>query len=239
MFHRDGPSFFELAKQALSSTQRGYDLLAPKFDFTPFRTPDFILDRVVELTAELGPFEQVLDVCCGTVAAMKAFIPLCQNRMVGIDFSQGMLDIAKANLDPSDKNVKTEFVHVNAMNLDFDNQFDLIISFGAFGHIPRRDEADFVQRIGKALKSGGRFVFVTSEIPSKLGATYWLARGFNAAMHLRNFLIRPSFVMFYLTFLWPDVGVLLRENGFNVRLTDLFPDQAKLKSCKLIVAEKR
>lgn len=40
MFHPKGPSFVELAKQCLSSTERGYDLLAPKFDYTPFRTPE-------------------------------------------------------------------------------------------------------------------------------------------------------------------------------------------------------
>ena len=34
MFHPNGPSFFELVEQALSSTERGYDLLAPKFDYT-------------------------------------------------------------------------------------------------------------------------------------------------------------------------------------------------------------
>jgi len=44
MFHPAGPTFWELAEQCLSSTERGYDLLAPKFDFTPFRTPDEILD---------------------------------------------------------------------------------------------------------------------------------------------------------------------------------------------------
>ena len=46
MFHPKGPSFFELVEQALSSTERGYDLLAPKFDYTPFRTPDEILEVV-------------------------------------------------------------------------------------------------------------------------------------------------------------------------------------------------
>jgi hypothetical protein len=44
MFHPQGPTFWELARQVLSSTERGYDLLAPKFDFTPFRTPEEILD---------------------------------------------------------------------------------------------------------------------------------------------------------------------------------------------------
>ena len=33
MFHPQGPTLWELAVQALSSTERGYDLLAPKFEF--------------------------------------------------------------------------------------------------------------------------------------------------------------------------------------------------------------
>src|SRR2546430_8673021 len=45
VFHPKGPTLRELAVQALSSTERGYDLLAPKFDCTPFRTPDAILRR--------------------------------------------------------------------------------------------------------------------------------------------------------------------------------------------------
>ena len=44
MFSPQGPTARELAVQALSSVERGYDLLAPKFDRTPFRTPDVVLD---------------------------------------------------------------------------------------------------------------------------------------------------------------------------------------------------
>ena len=46
MFHPQGPTFLELARQALSSTERGYDLLASKFDYTPFRTPNEIIEVV-------------------------------------------------------------------------------------------------------------------------------------------------------------------------------------------------
>jgi len=35
----------ELAMQALSSVEGGYDLLAPKFDHTPFRASDGVLTR--------------------------------------------------------------------------------------------------------------------------------------------------------------------------------------------------
>src|SRR5713101_6986048 len=84
MFHPNGPTFFELAEQALSSTERGYDLLAPKFDHTPFRTPDEVLDRVVEQLRPLGPFASALDVCCGPCAASASLAstsaPACSPR---------------------------------------------------------------------------------------------------------------------------------------------------------------
>ena len=53
MFDPEGPTLFELARQALSSTEHGYDLLAPKFDVTPFRTPDAILTRAARTSASI------------------------------------------------------------------------------------------------------------------------------------------------------------------------------------------
>src|SRR4051812_33728448 len=87
MFHPQGPTFWELAVQALSSTERGYDLLAPKFDYTPFRTPDAILEQVAAHLTPFGPFDSALDVCCGTGAAMRVLRPLCRRRVVGLDRS--------------------------------------------------------------------------------------------------------------------------------------------------------
>ncbi len=57
MFTKQGPTVRELAVQALSSTERGYDLLAPKFDHTPYRTPDQVLDAVTREVRGLGPFD--------------------------------------------------------------------------------------------------------------------------------------------------------------------------------------
>src|SRR3982750_1109 len=91
MFHPRGPTFWELAEQALSSTERGYDLLAPKFDYTPFRTPDWALNRVVDALRGLAPFGSGLDICCGTGAGLRVLRPFCTERVVGIDFSPGML----------------------------------------------------------------------------------------------------------------------------------------------------
>src|SRR5688572_8371473 len=96
MFHPDGPSFFELARQALSSTEAGYDLLAPKFDVTPFRTPDAVIRQTL---AEVGdPVAAAIDLCCGTGAGLAALYPLCRRRLVGVDMSRGMLAEAKRRL---------------------------------------------------------------------------------------------------------------------------------------------
>src|SRR5881275_1412415 len=95
MFHPKGPTFWELAVQALSSTQRGYDLLAPKFDYTPFRTPDAIVRVVGERLARRGPFADGLDLCCGTGVGLRMLQPLCTRCVVGLDFSAGMLAEAR------------------------------------------------------------------------------------------------------------------------------------------------
>lgn len=240
MFHPQGPTFFELAHQALSSTERGYDLLGPKFDHTPFRTthPFFAAFRQ-RLVEHCGPtqFNTILDVCCGTGAAMQALAPLCQGQLVGIDMSQGMLNQAAENLTGT--NCPFELVRGNVFNMPFGATFDLAVSFGAFGHILPTEEQRFIAQIHKVLAAGGRFAFITHRMPSRFSATYWLARGFNGAMRVRNWLIRPPFIMYYLTFLWPDINAKLQQAGFTVTAKPLFPDKPKLQLFQFVVAEKK
>jgi SAM-dependent methyltransferase len=221
MFHPQGPTFTELAVQALSSTERGYDLLAPKFEYTPFRTPQPILDAVALHLQAMGPFGSALDLCCGTGAGLRMLRPLCRERVVGIDISRGMLEVCRQRTADAPGTAPIELVRGNVLALPFGPEFDLAVSFGAFGHILRRDEPRLVSEIARVLGPGGRFVFVTSPWPPLLSLRYWLARGFNAAMRVRNFLIRPPFVMYYLTFLLPEVQDLLRRHGFTVEVCDL------------------
>jgi len=222
MFHPHGPTFWELTVQALSSTERGYDLLAPKFDYTPFRTPDFILDKVGENLRTLGPFAAALDVCCGTGAAMRTLRPLCTERVVGIDMSAGMLAEAERRLEDSPGTATLQFVRGDALAMPFTAEFDLAVCFGAFGHILTRDEPRFVAEIARVLKPGGRFVFVTSHMPPMLSLRYWLACGFNGVMRVRNLVLSPPFIMYYLTFLLPEVQTLLEANGFDVEVRSGF-----------------
>ncbi len=216
MFHPQGPTFRELAVQALSSTERGYDLLASKFDYTPFRTPDWLLDPVAEHLRPLAPFGTALDACCGTGAGIRMLRPLCRERVVGLDFSQGMLAVCRQRVADRPGKVPVELVRGDALAMPFAAAFDLVTCFGAFGHIQERDEPSFVAEVARVLRPGGRFVFVTGYLPSVVSPGYWMARAFNAAMHVRNFLIAPPFIMYYLTFLLPRARRLLERAGLVV-----------------------
>ncbi|MGW6461907.1 class I SAM-dependent methyltransferase, partial [Streptomyces sp. NPDC055078] len=155
MFSSSGPTFRELAVQALSSVEHGYDLLAPKFDETPFRTPDRLLDPVVRAVRPLGPFRSGLDVCCGTGAGAGVLRRLCEERVTGVDFSAGMLAEARAALPGAGP--PTSWVRADARALPFGPEFDLVTSFGAFGHfLPGERPALFAQ-IHRVLRPGGLF----------------------------------------------------------------------------------
>jgi ubiquinone/menaquinone biosynthesis C-methylase UbiE len=214
LFHPEGPTFAELMRQALASTERGYDLIAPKFDRTPFRTPDGIIDAMVK---EIGSVGSGLDVCCGTGAVMAKLREVCKDRVVGLDFSQGMLDEARRRLGDDSK---IELVRGDAMALPFEAEFDVVTSAGAFGHVLVEEEDRFIKGLFDVLKPGGRFVFPTTRAPRLRDAWFWMAHGFNAVMRVRNVVLKPEFIMYYLTFLWPEIRSKLERGGFVVSAAD-------------------
>jgi len=233
MFHRDGPSFFELVRQGLSSTRRGYDLLADRFDVTPFRTPDEVLAPAIAHLAAERPIETALDLCCGTGAAIGHLRPVVTRTVTGIDFSEGMLRVCRNRFDED----AVDLVHGDVLAMDFVEVFDLAVCFGALGHILPEDEDRFVAGIYRALKPGGRFAFATGEHPGRLSLPYFLSATFNTVMRLRNLLWKPAFIMYYLTFLLPEVVQRLEKHGFTVDIRErlFLPPYARMK---LVVAHK-
>ncbi|HEX3345895.1 MAG TPA: class I SAM-dependent methyltransferase, partial [Polyangiaceae bacterium] len=216
MFHPDGLSLLELLRQALSSTEAGYDLLAPKFDATPFRTPGAILAPIAREVARGGSVRDALDVMCGTGAAMAALRPWCTERVVGMDFSAGMLAEARVRVSQAPGGAAVELVRGDVLTMGFDRAFDVVVCTGAFGHILERDEPVLLGNVQRALRPGGRFVFPTAEPPTPGQPGFWLGHAFNAAMRVRNALLSPPFVMYYLTMLWPAVRAKLERAGFDV-----------------------
>ncbi len=237
MFHSKGPTLFELARQCFSSTEHGYDLLAPKFDFTPYRTPDAILEVVGKEISQLPPVESALDICCGTGAGMQMLRQFCSRRVTGIDFSRGMLDVAREQSAENEGRAELEFVRGNIFNMPFRNEFDLAICLSALGHIRDRDRTLFIDQVTASLKPGGRFILVTSYKPPVCSKEFWSSYAFNAAISVRNIFYRPQFIMYYLTFLLPDVKTFLEHHCFDVEGKD--PFVGELSHLRLVTATRR
>jgi ubiquinone/menaquinone biosynthesis C-methylase UbiE len=215
MFSPRGPSVRELATQALSSVEGGYDLLAPKFDHTPFRTPDDMLDATTDALRPLSPFGFGLDLCCGTGAGMRVLQSVCQGPVMGVDFSTGMLAQA-AHAHPVAKRVRAD---VRA--LPFVGAFDVAVSFGALGHFLPAERPALFAGVNRALRPGGVFAFPIGAPQPVNSRRYWALLGFDVAMRVRNAVWRPPFVMYYRT--CPPHAVLndLTTSGFAVTTVPL------------------
>ncbi|MER7445079.1 class I SAM-dependent methyltransferase [Micromonospora avicenniae] len=235
MFSPHGPSLRELCVQALSSVERGYDLLAPKFDHTPFRTPESILGATVEELSELGPFDRGLDVCCGTGAGMLVLRSLCRGQVTGVDFSTGMLAQARHT------NPDATWVRADARALPFAGDFDLVVTFGALGHFLPAERPALFDGMYRALRPGGLLAFPIGAPPSPLTFSHWAVLGFDLAMRVRNAVWRPPFVMYYRTSPLVAVRDDLTAAGFTVRavpLTALGRRRDGSPRCQLVLARK-
>src|ERR1035438_305263 len=210
-----GPSLRELAVQALSSVEGGYDLLAPKFDRTSFRTPDGVLDATAGALRPLGPFGRGLDVCCGTGAGMRVLKSLCQGPVTGVEFSAGMLAQARsADLD-------ARWVRADVRALPFAGAFGLAVSFGALGHFLPAERPALFAGVYRALRPGGVFAFPVGAPQPITSGWYWALLGFDLAMRLRNALWRPPFVMYYRPCPLSAVRNDLTASGFTVTTVPL------------------
>ncbi|MFH8698291.1 class I SAM-dependent methyltransferase [Streptomyces chartreusis] len=219
MFSPEGPSLRELTVQALSSVERGYDLLAPKFDHTPFRTPDSVLDAVAAALVRTGPYDDGLDLCCGTGAGVEVLAEVCRRSVTGVDFSAGMLDVARRQAREAQPRIG--WVRADARALPFAPAFDLVVSFGAFGHFLPRELPGLFAQAHSVLRPGGRFVFPVVAPPRPVSVAYWMLLGFDAVMRVRNAVWRPPFVMYYRAFRLREVRAELVRAGFEVELAAL------------------
>jgi len=235
VFSAKGPSVRELARQALSSIEGGYDLLAPKFDHTPFRTPDAVLDATAAALRPLGPFGRGLDVCCGTGAGLRVLESVCQGAVTGVDFSAGMLAQAR-RAHPA-----AGWVRADARALPFAVAFDLAVSFGALGHFLPAQRPALFAGVYRALRPGGTFAFSVGARPPVTSRWYWALLGFDLVMRVRNAVWRPPFVMYYRTCPLHALCSDLTASGFTVAtlpLTALGRRENGSPKARLVLARK-
>lgn len=141
-----------------------FDRIAPRYDLNN-RLHSFGRDqawrRGAVRLARVTETDDVLDVACGTGDLAEAFADGGAATVTGLDFSEGMLELAerKARLRSRDGQATPIYVHGDATALAFDDaSFDVVsIAFGLRNvDEPARALAEF----HRVLRPGGRAVIL-------------------------------------------------------------------------------
>lgn len=241
-----GPTFPELFTQALKDVEGGYDLLAAKFDQSRYITPKLLLSTFFERLNELIPAPaSAIDLGCGTGAATAFLADYCTHSIVAFDLSGKMLEKCREKMEKITHETAIEYVKGDMSDLPFKNTFDLAVSFGTFGHIRNEDEEKLIRNISNALKPGGYFCFITTGRYAPWRLSLWYQRAFNILIRIRNMVVAPPFIMYYLTFRLPEIKAKLERNGFRVTIIDPFmqnvpgkADLVRYQDFKMVLAQR-
>lgn len=115
----------------------------------------------------------ILDIGCGFGWAELLFSKLHPEKMVGIDYSEECLAVARKFKHPS-----CSFKKGDALHLPFkDNTFDTVVSWEVLEHIPKNTEEKMFSEIYRVLKPGGHLFLSTQHrnfFSTALDPAWWL-----------------------------------------------------------------
>ncbi|MFH1664388.1 MAG: class I SAM-dependent methyltransferase [archaeon] len=116
-----------------------------------------VLDLIKQLTKIIVKTDspKVLDLGAGTGNSSMAILHACPKAsIIGYDLSKKMVEKTNERFSKFDY----KGVCDNVLNIDFDNEFDLIVSSIVLHHLNDKEKQEVYKKIFKALKGKGVFI---------------------------------------------------------------------------------
>ncbi|MEJ2113860.1 MAG: ubiquinone/menaquinone biosynthesis methyltransferase, partial [Flavobacteriaceae bacterium] len=121
--------------------------------------------KVVKIIKDKKP-ESILDIATGTGDLAIQFSETSASKIIGLDISNGMLEIGKSKIENKGLQERIELVLGDSENMTFqDNSFDAIsVAFGVrnFENLEKG-----LKEIYRVLKPNGIFVILETSVPTK------------------------------------------------------------------------
>ena len=121
--------------------------------------------RVVQLVTQKKP-QSVLDIATGTGDLAINLVDSKATKIVGLDISEGMLEVGRKKIEKLQLNEQIEMVYGDSENIPYEsNSFDAITV--AFGVRNFENLEIGLSEIYRVLKPGGIFVVLETSVPTK------------------------------------------------------------------------
>ncbi|MCI0551191.1 MAG: class I SAM-dependent methyltransferase [Anaerolineae bacterium] len=159
-----------------------YDVIAPKYDARYAQNPLAGVSRELRELVTKSQARDVLEVGCGTGHWVIELHPLVR-RIVGLDFSFGMLEQARAQNDT------LLLTNGDANHLPFPSaRFDLVLSINALQHYT--DQRAFITEARRILRADGALAIVN--LDPHIGRDQWYLYDYFEGVKAADFRRFPS-----------------------------------------------
>lgn len=131
----------QLVKAGYNKAAEDYALNRDRFKTIPY---------LEELHNHLNAHSTILDIGCGAGVPVDRFLVERGHRIIGIDISEKMIELAKNNVPKAEYEVKD----MSDLKEDEYN-VDAVVSFYAIFHTPREKHQELFRKINSFLPTGG------------------------------------------------------------------------------------
>jgi 2-polyprenyl-3-methyl-5-hydroxy-6-metoxy-1,4-benzoquinol methylase len=112
---------------------------------------------------EISPLDNVGDFACGTGYG-SVMLSKKAKHVTGIDIDAKVVEEIKKRYE----NIKNiEFLNLNLLDINYENNFDKIISFETIEHIEEKQILELLEKFHRALKKDGKLIFSTPYMQEK------------------------------------------------------------------------
>jgi ubiquinone/menaquinone biosynthesis C-methylase UbiE len=136
-FDRDAQSFDAIYRLERSPFWRWVNTTLRKAVFERYT---ITFERAGDVTGK-----EILDVGCGSGVYAVDFARRGARRVVGVDFSGNMLELARQEAERHQVADRCEFIQADFLELDLEDKFDISIAMGVFDYVP--DQVTFLRKM--------------------------------------------------------------------------------------------
>lgn len=132
-----------------------FDEMASSWDQRESHTTKEKIDLLDEV--KINKNDKIIDIACGT-GVLTSLLHLYSNeKIIGVDISSKMIEIAKEKYKNDNY---CSFYHLDLMDLDESNKFDVAIIYNAYPHFLDPDALSL--KLSKILNKDGKFAILHS-----------------------------------------------------------------------------